>query len=95
MSGDIIEQNANAALIVKAVNGYQSILDDNDRLRAEIFEAKKLNAELVEALEKCRTQFDYYVSLHSAKNPPDMDKAASNQEFVELCEAALAKAGAA
>lgn len=42
-----------------------------------------------EALEKCRETFDRYVSLHMAKQPPDMDKAAANQEMVELCEAAL------
>lgn len=44
---------------------------------------------LVEALRKCRDQFEFYVQAHLAKQPPDMDKAATNQEFVELCDAAL------
>jgi hypothetical protein len=42
-----------------------------------------------EALAKCRAQFDFYVEQHMAKTPPDVDKAATNQEFVELCDAAL------
>jgi len=42
-----------------------------------------------EALKKCRDQFEFYVQAHLAKQPPDMDKAATNQEFVELCDAAL------
>ena len=42
-----------------------------------------------DALKKCRAQFDFYVSAHMAKSPPDMDKAATNQEFVELCDVAL------
>lgn len=57
--------------------------------------ADALVAELVEAVERCRTQFDFYVSAHMSKQPPDMDKAATNQEFVELCEAALTRAKAA
>ena len=44
---------------------------------------------LREALKKCRQQFEYYVQQHMAKTSPDMDKAATNQEFVELCEFAL------
>lgn len=45
--------------------------------------------DLRSALEKCRGQFEFYVQQHLAKAPPDMDKAATNQEFVELCTAAL------
>lgn len=45
--------------------------------------------DLVEVLRKCRDQFNFYVNAHMAKRPPDMDKAATNQEFVELCDAAL------
>jgi hypothetical protein len=48
--------------------------------------------DLVEALRKCRDQFEFYVNAHMAKQPPDMDKAATNQEFVELCDAALTRA---
>ena len=50
----------------------------------------KQQEEMREALQKCRDQFDFYVSAHMAKQPPDMDKAARNQEFVELCDDVLA-----
>jgi len=41
------------------------------------------------ALEKARSQFELYVQAHMSKSPPDMDKAATNQEFVEMIDAAL------
>ncbi|SES09040.1 hypothetical protein [Sphingobium sp. YR768] len=47
--------------------------------------------DLRSALEKCRNQFEFYVQQHLAKAPPDMEKAATNQEFVELCTAVLAQ----
>jgi hypothetical protein len=47
-------------------------------------------AQLRAALAKCRSQFEFYVTSHMAKQPPDMDKAATNQEFVELVDEALA-----
>lgn len=50
-------------------------------------------ASMKDALEKCRKQFEHYVSLHMKKTPPDMDKAAANQEMVELCEETLATLG--
>lgn len=81
------------AYIVKAVNNFQKLTDQITEYDTRLNEMQELNMELVEALEKCRKQFDLYVTNYMEKNPPDMDKAATNQEFVELCEAVLAKAG--
>lgn len=55
----------------------------------ELAAERELTGKLAEALAKCRDQFDYYVLNHMKKKPPDMDKAVTNQEFVELCDAAL------
>lgn len=44
---------------------------------------------LVEALEKCRAQFRFYVDQHLAKSPPDYAKAETNRDFVRVCDAAL------
>lgn len=53
--------------------------------------------ELVEALEKCRSRFAEYVEIHSIKSrnlasAEYSAKALRNQEMVDLCDAALAKA---
>lgn len=66
------------------------VTDDGMRLANPDGPAAADRIEALErALERCRDQFDFYVSSHMAKTPPDMEKAATNQEFVELCDAAL------
>lgn len=54
-----------------------------------------LVAQLVEALEKARKQFDWYVLSHMEKQPPDTKKALTNQEYRDMCDAALTAARAA
>jgi Lar family restriction alleviation protein len=46
--------------------------------------------ELYEALEKCRDQFAFYASEHAAAGKNE--KAATNQRFADLADAALRKA---
>lgn len=67
-------------------------LDEHPLVQAFARHRTRAEPDLVEALRKCRDQFEFYVNAHMAKQPPDMGKAATNQEFVELCDAALASA---
>ena len=47
---------------------------------------------LLDALQQCRDQFALYVQNHLAKSPADLEKAATNRQFVDLCDSAIAKA---
>jgi len=50
--------------------------------------------DLYEALERARDQFKFYAISHMAKDPPDVEKAKTNRDMFEMCEAALSKARA-
>ena len=52
--------------------------------------AEPVNALLLDALKKCRDQFDHYVSHHINKG--EFEKAASNGSFVMLANAAISEA---
>ena len=70
--------------------GIADMLDDAGReVISKLAEHVLGYDELLATVRKCRDQFDFYVAAHTAKTPPDMDKAATNQEFVELCDAVL------
>lgn len=62
-----------------------ALLDLADRATAAEAELEAMR----EVIRKCRDQFEFYVSSHMAKSPPDMDKAATNQEFVEMLDRLL------
>lgn len=47
---------------------------------------------LLHALQLCREQFNTYLQNHLAKSPPDFDKAATNREFRDMCDAAICQA---
>lgn len=64
---------------------FEALKEDYDSLRS-------LCKQMARNIERCRAQFDFYVTSHMGKRPPDMDKAATNQEFVEICEAAISAA---
>lgn len=69
-------REANAALIVAAVNALPSLLDENERLR--------------EALERAEAKFRHYDDLHRLKCTAEGDeKADRNREMADMCRTAL------
>ena len=67
---------------VRALYVVGALKDERDTLASHADPLRR-------ALEKARAQFEFYVQAHMSKSPPDMDKAATNQEFVEMIDAAL------
>lgn len=64
------------------------------KLRAEAAEsalsASKAREEaLVEGLNQCAQQFEFYEQQHMAKSPPDLAKAETNGKMAALCRALL------
>ena len=55
-------------------------------------EAEEIEGVLIDALEQCRGRFAYYVQHHLDKG--NLDKAAQNERFVALADAAIASAEA-
>lgn len=68
----------------------------NFNIRQQIGNAALIAAapDIAEALNKCASQFAIYAILHAAKKTPEGDqKAKVNNDFVRICQDALAKAG--
>ena len=61
-----------------------------DKIYARPVPAEPVNARLLDALKKCRDQFQRYVEHHLDKG--DYDKAAANESFAWLAGAAISKA---
>lgn len=61
-----------------------------DKLYARPVPAEPVNARLLDALKKCRDQFQRYVEHHLDKG--DYDKAAANESFAWLAGAAISEA---
>ena len=60
--------------------GIRSATDQRDTME---------RSALRTALENAAKQFRLYETLHLQKSPPDAAKAATNRQFVKMCETAL------
>lgn len=77
--------------IVDAVNSYAPVTEDNGKKRVDVFELTKQRDLLIQAIHKCRNQFQFYADEHSKVGK--MAKAATNREFVAICTKALKHTG--